>query len=209
MLGVNGDFASLNLFAYCGNNPVARVDRGGHFWESAFDIISLGASIVEVCITPTDPWAWAGLVGDALDLIPFLTGVGEVTRGLKVANTAYETLDTAGDIAKAGKKAPIVIGENMKRVRQYADEIGGHAYRPWKNDPFDYDLAMKRNKRWINDMMDEGREIIDIGPDFARRRAGVAPSAFYNMERSQLKGYSNYKKAFSRHGTYGGLFGEW
>ena len=24
MLGANGDFASLNLFAYCGNNPVSR-----------------------------------------------------------------------------------------------------------------------------------------------------------------------------------------
>ena len=34
LLGANGDFASLNLFAYCGNNPVARVDSNGHFWEA-------------------------------------------------------------------------------------------------------------------------------------------------------------------------------
>lgn len=91
----------------------------------------------------------------------------------------------------------------------YADEIGGHAYRPWKNDPFDYNTAMRRNKRWINDMMNEGREIVDIGPDFARRRAGVSPSDFYNMERTQVKGYSNYRKVFTRQGIYGGLFGEW
>ena len=32
-LGANGDFASLNLFAYCGNNPVGRVDDEGKCWE--------------------------------------------------------------------------------------------------------------------------------------------------------------------------------
>ena len=33
LLGANGDFASLNLFAYCGNNPIARKDDGGEFWN--------------------------------------------------------------------------------------------------------------------------------------------------------------------------------
>lgn len=34
LLGANGDFASLNLFAYCGNNPITRVDENGHFWNT-------------------------------------------------------------------------------------------------------------------------------------------------------------------------------
>ena len=80
---------------------------------------------------------------------------------------------------------------------------------PWPNSPFDGDIAMLRNKRWINDMMKEGREIIDIGPDFARRRLGKAPSDFYNMERTQVKGYAKYDKVFTRNGKYGGLIGEW
>ena len=33
MLGANGDFASLNLYAYCGNNPIIRVDSEGNFWN--------------------------------------------------------------------------------------------------------------------------------------------------------------------------------
>ncbi len=33
LLGANSDFASLNLYAYCGNNPVARADDGGEFWH--------------------------------------------------------------------------------------------------------------------------------------------------------------------------------
>ena len=33
LLGANGDFASLNLFAYCGNNPISRADSNGFFWH--------------------------------------------------------------------------------------------------------------------------------------------------------------------------------
>ena len=101
-------------------------------------------------------------------------------------------------------KRPIIIGENMERVSQYADKVGGQVYKPWKNDPFDFKLAMKRNKRWINDMMKEGRTIIDIGPDFSRRSFGRPPSPFYNLERSQTKGYMNYIKVFQRFGRQNG-----
>ena len=33
LLGANGDFASLNLFVYCGNNPISRADSNGCFWH--------------------------------------------------------------------------------------------------------------------------------------------------------------------------------
>lgn len=69
ILAAKGDLYDKNLFAYCDNNPVARVDYGGEFWETLFDVISLGTSIVEVCIKPSDPWAGAGVVGDTIDLL--------------------------------------------------------------------------------------------------------------------------------------------
>jgi len=103
------ELTDKNLYAYCDNNPVVRVDHGGQFWDTVFDVISLGASIVEVCLNPTDPCAWAGLAGDAIDLIPFVTGVGEATRAVKtidkVADTvqiakAVEFTDDAADIVK-------------------------------------------------------------------------------------------------------------
>jgi len=84
------DVTDKNLYAYCDNNPVIRSDDGGMVWETVFDILSLGASIVEVAINPADPWAWAGLVGDAVDLIPFVTGVGEVTRAVKTTTKLIE-----------------------------------------------------------------------------------------------------------------------
>lgn len=131
--------------------------------------------------------------------------------------TVYSAAKLYGSLAGTGKaagaasasKKPIVIGENMKRVRQYADEIGGQAYRPWKNNPFDEALAMKRNKNWIKKMMAEGREIIDIGPDFFERRLGIRkPSKFYGLEREMVKNYNNYHKVFERLGkNIGGVLG--
>lgn len=97
-----------NLYAYCDNNPTVRFDRGGQFWETVFDVISLGASIVEVCINPKDPWAWAGLVGDTIDLIPLVTGVGEVTRAVKTIDKVTDTVKIAKAVDFTDDAADIV-----------------------------------------------------------------------------------------------------
>lgn len=81
-------YLGYNTFAYCGNDPVNRTDADGEFWDTVFDIVSLGFSIADVIQNPSDPWAWAGLVGDVVDLVPFVTGVGELT---KAAGKVVET----------------------------------------------------------------------------------------------------------------------
>ena len=156
------DLYDKNLFAYCDNNPVVRLDRNGQFWDTVFDVISLGASIVEVCVNPTDPWAWAGLAGDAIDLIPFVTGVGEVTRAVKTtvdvvdkatdvvdtAKTIYKTADAASDIRKATGSYEILYksGKNyigkggfnraitsaIRNAKKYRDEVTSIM---WKSAP--------------------------------------------------------------------------
>lgn len=93
-----------NLYAYCDNNPVIREDSCGKFWETAFDVISLGTSIMEVAQNPKDMWAWASLAGDALDLIPVVTGAGEIIRSFKTVNVVSEIADDAVDTIKATKK---------------------------------------------------------------------------------------------------------
>ena len=100
-IGANADFVSYNLFAYCANNPVDRKDSAGFFWETVLDVLSLSASIVEVAMNPTDIMAWVSLAGDAIDLIPFVTGVGEVTRAVSVTVKATEN---TGDLVKAARK---------------------------------------------------------------------------------------------------------
>ena len=84
-----------NLYAYCDNNPVGRKDGTGAVWETVFDVVSLGFSIAEVAANPYDPSAWAGVVGDAIDLIPIVTGVGEAVRALRFTDKMGNTLEIA------------------------------------------------------------------------------------------------------------------
>lgn len=68
-----------------------------------FDLFSLGASVVEVVINPADPWAWAGLVGDAVDLLPFVTGVGEGVKATKLVKYTDEMIDASHVTLKFAK----------------------------------------------------------------------------------------------------------
>ena len=78
------------MFAYCCNNPVTREDSDGEAFDTVFDLISLGSSIYDVFCNPYNPWAWAGLAGDVIDVaVLFVTGVGEVTRAAKVIGRAH------------------------------------------------------------------------------------------------------------------------
>ena len=108
-----------NLYAYCDNNPIMRVDNGGAVWDTVFDVISLGTSIVEVCINPYDVWTWIGLVGDVADLIPFVTGVGETTRAIKIAANVADGADDVVDIAKGISKAADAASDFKKATGSY------------------------------------------------------------------------------------------
>ncbi len=80
-------------------------DPTGHWLETVFDLFSLGVSVVEVVINPSDPWAWAGLAGDALDLIPFATGIGESIKGMKVVAKGADLADDALTTVRFAKAA--------------------------------------------------------------------------------------------------------
>ena len=110
-----------NLYVYCYNNPVVRRDIQGYFWETLFDIVSLGTSVVEVCVNPGDPWNWAGLIGDAIDLIPFVTGVGEATRAVKTANKVADKTTAVIKIQKAVDFTPesAKIVKSLDRSKGY------------------------------------------------------------------------------------------
>jgi RHS repeat-associated protein/uncharacterized repeat protein (TIGR01451 family) len=229
-----GNPQALNRYSYTLNNPLKYNDPTGHWVETAFDVLSLGMTINDIRREGLTFWNAVSLVTDvasvALPIVP--AGASHAIRAGKLASKAINAADTAADaakllnaadtagdtaklvnsaddVARAASKPPIVIGENMRRVKQYAAETGGHAYRPWKNDPFDADLAMRRNARYMDDQMRQGREIVDIGPDFNRRNATGYRSPYYEMERKKLNdaGYSNYRKVFTRNGKSGGVRG--
>ena len=87
-----------------------RVDGQGNFWDIILDVISLGLSVMDVIEDPTDPWAWASLGGDVLDLaIPFFSGGGEVVRAVKTVNNVVDAVDDTVDTAKLANRTEDVF----------------------------------------------------------------------------------------------------
>ena len=127
-----------NLYTYCDNNPVMRVDAGGAFWDTVFDVISLAASIVEVAANPTDVSAWVGLVGDVIDVaVPCVAGVGEVVKSVTTARKVKKGIETAGetaDVVKTGWK----VGDNIENLTKAGKDPSWSTVRQryWKNEEY-------------------------------------------------------------------------
>jgi len=138
----SSELTDKNLYAYCDNNPVTRTDDGGTFWDTVFDVVSLVFSVAEVVANPASPGAWIGLAGDAIDLIPFVSGVGEIVRFARVADNTLEVVDTIHDAGRAADKA----GDALEAGWKVGDDItkatkAGNApswstvrSRYWKNE---------------------------------------------------------------------------
>ena len=105
-----------NTFAYCLNNPVNFADHTGYALETVFDVVSLCMSIKDVILDPTNPWAWVCVAGDVVDLIPFVTGVGETARAI---GTTVKYVDDVLDTAKTAKKAGDLADDIKNAVGTY------------------------------------------------------------------------------------------
>lgn len=94
-----------NMFGYCGNNPIINIDADGKAFDTIFDILSLASSVAEVIARPSDPWAWAGLVGDVIDVaVPFVTGVGEATKAIKtMRKTTVSVITNVDDVIETAR----------------------------------------------------------------------------------------------------------
>ena len=109
-----------------------RIDQGGEFWDIVFDVVSLVSSVIDVCKTPTDPMAWASLAGDVVDLVPFVTGVGETVKVVSAANKVVDAVDTAHDVAKAADKVDDVVDATKLATKssKKATEVATECFLP-------------------------------------------------------------------------------
>ena len=172
--GTGGDYDSYAYTVYYELHTEQERQENQQTLEKVVDVTT---TIVGVLNEPAD-WAISAAYCASGDCSPWLL------MGLLplIPSSFGNHID---DVIDVGKKAPIVIGENMyERVIPFAKQIGGSYYKPWKIDPFDLDLSLKRNERWIRDMVKEGRDIIDIGVDPSR----INRSIFYEMETRVLEG---------------------
>ncbi len=149
----------------------------------------------------------------AVSLAGVVPYVGDLAKAGRSAKSAIATAKTAAEVERGvskgiGELAPVVIGENMDRVKDYAKRIGAKHINDFIPAA---EWTPELNRQWLQQMMTEGRKIIDIGPHFERRwrravgiEVGAPRSQWYEMERRMLSGYSRYKKAFKRSGKWSG-----
>ena len=145
-----GDLTGLNLFAYCGNNPIIRVDYNGQFWDYVLDAGFLAWSISDVVNEPGDWKNWAALGIDTLfAVLPFVpSGAGQV---IKVGNRVDDAIDVASKINKVENihdaAKVTMVGRNMERVTKTAKIVGvaDNLYDTWKG----YDQTAKGAKKAI------------------------------------------------------------
>ena len=97
LIGANGDFVSLNLFAYCGNSPVARKDQDGEFWN-----VVIGAAIGAAFAVITEV-AVAVITQEPIDVKDLAAAaVGGATSGaLQAVGISPTVANAVGEGAKA------------------------------------------------------------------------------------------------------------
>ena len=187
---VNG----LNLYCYCGNDPLNRCDPSGCFWDYIFDAAFIVWGVCDLVAGGYKDWKnWVSLGVDlvfaALPFVP--TGAGQI---IKVGNR----IDDAKDIANTVRKLDdfqdatkvTVIGRNMERVRQTAIWLGRQddLYVAWQG----YDIAATGVKRffhsgismlhdgvWMFGKLRSGYTVVDIGIKAAQTGFGL----YYGIEK--------------------------
>ena len=112
---VGGSSSSLNLFAYCGNNPVNRVDYGGNFFAELWDFAQAAASEIGKAIGVMSP-AYAGCGGVAVADVPL--PFGDIAA---ISGAALITVGAIGyGIYQAAKQPNISIPKQKEKVKDTA-----------------------------------------------------------------------------------------
>ena len=183
----------MNLYAYCGNDPVNRFDPTGHFWDCVFDAAFIIWGVDDLINGGYKDWKnWVALGVDVLfAVLPFVpAGAGQIIKvGNKIDNaadvvSAINKMDNINDITNL-----TVIGRSMDRVRDTAAGIGraDDIYYMWKgfdsikefNKPLGYALSGLENGSWLFGKLRKGYTVIDIGITTTHRGMGW----YYGIER--------------------------
>lgn len=123
--GNTKNISTLNLYNYCGSNPVAYEDPSGHAWETVFDVASLALSAYDFIKKPNLvnglflAWDVAALV------VPFVPGsyvakgIKLVAKGVKYAAKALKTVSKSAKIAKTIDRASDAVRYVKKAKSAY------------------------------------------------------------------------------------------
>ncbi len=189
-----GSITGLNLYVYCGNDPVNMADPDWCFWDTVFDVAFIAWEIYDLVNGGYKDWKnWVALGIDVIfAVIPFVqSGAGQV---IKVGNKIDDTVDVANAINKIDNIKDMskvtMIGRSMDRVTDTAKLIGkaDNLYVAWKG--FDATatglkrivhngISMIHDAGWMFGKLRSGYTVIDIGMTTLHKGRGL----YYGAER--------------------------
>ncbi len=190
--------SGMNLYAYCGNNPVMYSDQSGTFWDYVLDAGFLIWSVADVIREPDDWENWVALGTDVVfAIVPFVpAGAGQIIKtGNKIDNaqdivSSINKLDNLGDLKKV-----TIVGRNMDRVRETANLLGvaDNIYdgsKTWQgykkvasySRRLANGMSAAHNVGWLYGNLRRGNQIIDIGLSTKIVKRGL----FYGAESTTL-----------------------
>ncbi len=199
-----GEQASVNLYAYVGNNPTGFIDPLGLIDEPGF-----GESLVPVWGSSRQAFhefgegnylsgtLYTGLAATDVVLVKsLLQGIGKVFGKVLFGEGGYVCL--RGGTSRSG---PVIIGETISRVEEAAARIPGAVFLDDMPDFIAMGMnadevtsaMMQYNRKWLLEQLRNGRQIIDIGTDINR----AVPSIFYRMENNMIRNYQKLHPEFN------------
>ena len=158
MVITGSDLTGLNLFAYCGNNPVSRVDPSGQFWISAIItaavVVVVAAVVAKVVCTIKE----TKRVQKELDSLPEPTA--DITESFR------ETLKTNADTVKETTKNEGII----KSGKQFYNKVRNQGEWDLKQLP-EYQGTFQ-----FNELVIQGQDIGNINFGYTGKALGLPDS---------------------------------
>ena len=125
---------STNMFSYCENNPVMRVDPTGELFWDILDVFMAALSWDDFLESPSlINLGWAAL--DTLALLPGVPSSGYARRGVEVVSSISHA-NKAKDAAKIGWK----VGDDISKLTRAGNVPSWSTVRQryWKNETIFY-----------------------------------------------------------------------
>lgn len=180
------DPKTLHKYLYAEGDPVNATDPTGKQALAATATIDIDISIRSTVEAMTVAAGVTCILNTAADLLQGVT----TNLGLPVESISIGACTAKVEKSKCtlgGSIGGVVIGEWQPRVVATATAMQAGYFKALPPEQ----TWMEQNKLWINEVMDQGCDIYDIGASPVRKNYPDPTSPFYRMEREQimLRGY--------------------
>jgi len=171
----------LNPYIYLAHNPYQNTDTSNAFWETVWDVISLGLSIKDLIVEPS--WKNAAFVG--MDIVSMFT---------PFLPSSSQLLKKSGKLFLAGGEVTKLSVKYQNEIKKAATYLNKSAEDVWKlikttASKIDSKLGKKINKYWRGGHFDDVQ--INFAEHYVKHGGELSKFGIKSMD-----DYLNYSSKF-------------